>query len=206
MRIVFIYIIPAIIIIFGLYLAIYSDLLKDKSKIQKKPYSFARTQLLWWSLIILSLFSLSYGENSQIPELNSSTLILLGISLVTVAAARIIDNNDANNYLVRHQDIEESKGFIIDILSDENGISIHRFQALLFNIIFGIIFIHHFFISNAFVEFNSTELGLMGISSAAYIGMKLFENQKSESKTALTDDDLRDIDEDYTKKNDIEVG
>ena len=181
----FTYVIPISIIIIGIYLSFKTVILKDAGDIilnpKDKPYSFARTQLMWWSLIIISTFCSYYGINGEICDINQSSLILLGISLGTTVSSKIIDNTDINNNNPRHQDSEKSKGFLTDILSDENGISVHRFQALIFNVVFGIIFINEF-ISKChtgnftFVDFQPNELILMGISSAAYVGMKINEN------------------------------
>jgi len=214
----FIYAIPISTILLGIYLSFFTEILRDarirqSGDFSKIPYSFARTQLMWWTLIILPCFCAFYGINLELLNLkDTSYLVLLGISLGTVTSARIIDNTDMSNQMVRHQDINDSKGFLIDIISDENGISIHRFQALAFNFIFGVIFIAKFISKNEFVAFNEFELGLMGISSAAYVGMKISENGKGKSgvqdlaegklngQTALDsagEDDLIDIDESY---------
>lgn len=192
MEYIFCYITPIVFVVIGILLSFKTEILKDKSKIDKskisdsdlaKPYSFARTQLMWWTLIIIALYAhgigLTFNEESLI-ELNDTCLILLGISLGTTVSARIIDNTDINNNLERHQD-KSSKGFLIDILKDENGISIHRFQALAFNIIFGIIFISKFFSTHVFLDFEQYELGLIGISSAAYVGLKINENTTKKS-------------------------
>ncbi|WP_309642038.1 hypothetical protein [Flavobacterium sp.] len=178
-KILFINVIPFAIIVYGIYLSFWTPILKDISNCENKPYSFARAQLMWWTLIIVSSFSAYYGYNNGLPEINKSLLILLGISLGTTTASRIIDNTDINTDKVRHQDSNDEKLFWTNILSDENGISVHRFQALIFNILFGVIFITEFISSagKVFISFTPTELALMGISSAAYVGIKLNENK-----------------------------
>lgn len=176
--IIFQYLIPILVVFSGLYLAFKTEILKDQSALQNKPFSFARTQLLWWTLIILCCFSIYYGVNGSIGQLNRSSLILLGISLGTTTAAKIIDNTEISNNVIRHQDKVLRKGFFNNIISDENGISIHRFQALIFNLIFGLIFIIEFSINYMYAEFGNLELGLMGISSAAYVGLKMNENRQ----------------------------
>jgi len=171
---------PILIVFLGLFLSSKTDILKDDCQCEIKPYSFARTQLMWWTLIIISCYSIYYGNYGIIQELNKSTLILLGISLGTTTTARIIDNTEINNGILRHQnDHEHSRGFFNNILSDGGGISVHRFQALIFNLLFGLIFIVQFLESKEgkFTEFGQTELALMGISSAAYVGLKLNENR-----------------------------
>lgn len=182
-EIIFQYALPILIVLIGMYMAAKTNLLKDISQVDPKPYSFARSQLFWWTLIIICCFSISYGSTGEMPELSKSCLVLLGISLGTTTTARIIDNNEINNSAVhRYQDEKgkKGKGFLYNILSDENGVSIHRFQALVFNVIFGLMFIVEFASdSETFIDFSNVELGLMGISSAAYVGLKMNENKSN---------------------------
>jgi len=158
------------------------QLLKDLSTLPdaQKPYSFARTQLLWWTIIICSCFSICYAITGQFEGiLNQSCLILLGLSAGTTATGRVIDNiEEANRAIVRHQDTQKNDHFWIDILSDNSGVSVHRFQALLFNLLFGIIFIINFISENGqkLPSFGPFELGLMGISSGSYLMLKFNEN------------------------------
>jgi hypothetical protein len=177
LEIIFINVIPFAIIAFGLYLSFWTSILKDASTEENKPYSFARSQLMWWTLIIISSFSAYYGYNTGVPEINPSLLILLGISAGTTTFSRIIDNTDISNGKIRHQNSNKDKLFWMNILSDENGISVHRFQAVIFNILFGIIFITEFIGSHKLIAFTPLQLSLMGISSAAYVGIKLNENK-----------------------------
>ena len=57
MRPVIIYwIVFAIILSIFLYFDIKYDLLKDSSTANKRPYSYSRVQLAWWTLIVLTSF------------------------------------------------------------------------------------------------------------------------------------------------------
>ncbi len=156
-----------------------TNILKDVSLVKNKPYSYSRVQMMFWLVIIVDAYMLAYGWHEDIVALNSSCLVLLGISAGTAAAGRVIDNSrsDDDNAVMQNQ---PSEGFLKDILSDQSGISIHRFQSVVFNIIFGVIFIVKFLASlkasPAYPLFNDTDLALMGISSATYIGMKIGEN------------------------------
>lgn len=178
METLFMYILPIGSILFGLYLSFKTDILKDTSNIAAKPYSFSRTQLMWWSLIIIASYSHYYGIKNEVVTLHSSLLVILGISLGTSAIARVIDTTEISNNVNRHQDHNTGKNFLFNILSDKDGVSIHRFQALLFNVIFGIIFITHFLTNEKFYEFSELELALLGISSSGYIGLKINENKQ----------------------------
>ena len=69
----------------------------------------------------------------------------------------------------------ESRGFLRDVLSDERGISIHRFQLFVWTLVLGIIFCVVVYGSLEMPQFSSTMLGLMGISSGTYLGLKMPE-------------------------------
>ncbi len=210
------FVIPSLIVLVGLILSFTTDILKDTTLGPEKPYSFARVQLMWWTLIIISCFTSYYGRHGELQELDSSALILLGISIGTTTAARIIDNKDIDNQVARHQEHPESKYMLYNIVSDNNGISVHRFQALVFNIVFGLMFIAEFLKEdNKFVEFGAMELGLMGISSAAYVGLKINENSRAPVSSTqgpgvvsygaipqeeFRERDLMDIDEAYSQQ------
>jgi hypothetical protein len=165
-------------------------LIKDMSaqeEIKDMSYSYSRSQLFWWTIIVLTCFAIDMamtGASNGI--MNSTALTLLGISAGTTVAGRVIDNSQSSDPSVEmHQD-SKSQGFWMDILSDQNGVSIHRFQAVLFNIGFGVAFISQF-ISNIpdhitlgvavpFADFDNTTLGLIGLSAGTYATLKFNEN------------------------------
>lgn len=126
-----------------IFLDLQYNLLRDDTTtvLQKKPYSFARAQLTWWSVIVLSAYAAAMFKTGNIPDLYDSTLILLGISGGTFAVARIADVSDQRKLAEgKIQDVhqnKESNGLLIDILSDQNGVSIHRLQTVFFNITIG---------------------------------------------------------------------
>jgi hypothetical protein len=68
-----------------------------------------------------------------------------------------------------------SRGFLRDVLSDERGISIHRFQLFVWTLVLGVIFCSVVYGSLEMPQFSSTMLGLMGISSGTYLGLKMPE-------------------------------
>lgn len=71
----------------------------------------------------------------------------------------------------------KSAGFRTDILSDVEGVSIHRFQIAIWTIVLGVIFVAAVYNSLAMPEFSGTLLALMGISGGTYIGFKFPEKQ-----------------------------
>lgn len=186
----------------GLYLFRTTNLCKDLSydpatneprPVKDRPYSYSRVQLFWWTTIVLGCyvsFFIYAPFDEIILALNPTAVILLGGGLATSIFGRVMDNNqiarDNDNsepdVPVRHQDIEATKGLFLDIMSDEGGITIHRFQAVIFNLVFGIAFLNMFFAAmNApgaypFPDFETWQLTLLGISAAGYLGLKANEN------------------------------
>ena len=164
------------------------SMLRDQSVATPQPYSWSRVQLAWWSVIILSSFISIFltSQGYQVPSLSTSTLILLGISGATTVTARTIDVSDASNNAVRHQD-SPSQNFLLDILSDSNGASVHRFQAIVFNFVFGCWFIVQTIRNiNGDVSpdlimpvISDQNLVLLGLSSATYAAMKTTENKSN---------------------------
>ncbi len=166
-------------------------MLRDASTASPKPYSFSRVQLAWWTSIVLASFISTILVQKQMLTLWDSTLYLLGISGTTMAAGKIIDTSDQRNPdITRHQD-SKSDNFFLDILSDENGVSIHRFQIVVFNLVFGIWFItyvlKHLNVGidmnhgiSVIPDFSSNNLVLLGLSSATYVGLKTTENSVNE--------------------------
>lgn len=152
--------------------------LRDDSTAAQKPYSFARVQLWWWTIVILATFVAGYGFYGTMWPFNETCLALLGISLATTTAGRIIDNQQVSDENVqRHQDTCVSEGFFNDILSDENGLSVHRFQAAFLNLIYSGAFVIETLSNNAFPTFDAQTLGLLGISSSAYLALKANEGK-----------------------------
>ncbi|GAT62561.1 hypothetical protein [Paludibacter jiangxiensis] len=168
------------------YLDLKHDLLRDQSTAARKPWSFARTQLAWWTLIIMSAFVAVLIKCNTAPHLTSSALILLGISAATATGARLIDISDMKqeDISVRHQDIA-SEGFLIDLISNQNGASIHRLQALIFNLVYGVWMIVEVVnnLNNGVAcdliipNMDANALILLGISSGTYAVLKTPENK-----------------------------
>jgi hypothetical protein len=143
-----------------------------------RPFSLSRVQFGVWTVIVscsyIYLILCNCCDMTKVT-INSTALILMGISVGTTLAAGTIDHNQ--NAPTRHQN-EPSAGFFIDILSDENGISIHRFQNVVWTIIAICLYLCYLNVSNCKLpELDSTLLALTGISSAAYVGVKINENK-----------------------------
>lgn len=71
----------------------------------------------------------------------------------------------------------KSETFWRDILTDKNGISLHRFQIVVWTVVLGLIFCISVYDTLGMPEFSGTLLALMGISNGTYIGFKFPEQQ-----------------------------
>ncbi len=70
-----------------------------------------------------------------------------------------------------------SEGLRKDLLTDVNGIALHRFQMVIWTIVLGIVFLIGVYRDLAMPEFSGTLLALMGISAGTYLGFKIPERQ-----------------------------
>ncbi len=161
------------------------------------PYSLARFQLAFWGFLVIAAYIFIWMITGELDTITGSVLALLGIGSGTALGAAMIDQGKAE------KDKEEtaasaaaaaeaapaatpapapkkvravsSRGFLKDVLSDEGGVSIHRLQLFVWTIVLGIIFCTVVYGSLEMPQFSSTLLGLMGISSGTYLGLKVPE-------------------------------
>jgi hypothetical protein len=168
-------------------------MLRDVSTAATRPYSYSRVQLAWWTIIILtSLISVILRTNA-IPTFDSSTIILLGMSAATTASAAFVDISDRTKFDgACHQNVK-GENFFLDILSDQSGVSIHRFQTVVINITFGCWFIYAVLhnlpeagkpvtditiINHIIPVIENNNLILLGVSAGAYAALKTTENKQ----------------------------
>jgi hypothetical protein len=173
----------------------------------KLAYSFSKSQLVFWTLIILSSFVYIWALTDDFNPINTTALILLGISSATSAAGSIINDRQevaatstpetevtvttpTTEVVTTRTEIPQvqsvvaflesrltNNGFFKDILSDNEGISIHRVQSFGFNIIYGIIFLKSVVLDYTMPTFGEVELLLLGISNGTYAFLKSSETK-----------------------------
>ncbi len=71
--------------------------------------------------------------------------------------------------------LKQSKSLWIDILSDENGVSFHHLQVILWTLVLSVIFVVSVYLRLDMPDFDNQLLALMGISNGTYLGFKLPE-------------------------------
>lgn len=168
--------------IFLLVLCKRTSLIRDKSTqpLKVRAFSLSRSQLAWWTFIILTSYLFIYLVTGETDLLNFTAVTLLGISAGTAAVGSTIDSSESTEE--RHQN-EASQGWLLDVLSDSGGISIHRLQTLIFNLIFGVIFLRYVATNFTMPEFSDNQLILLGLSAGTYTFVKTRENKNLIPKT-----------------------
>lgn len=161
-----------------------SALLKDRpGGSSSSTYSLSRVQMAWWFFIVFASYVWLWIVGESIPSLSTQALGLLSIGSGTCLAAASIDMNKTPSTIT-------SEGFWLDLLSDNSGITLHRFQLLIFNIVIGFFFLSYVIQNVVMPEFDGNILSLLGLSSATYAGFKIPEKQgqadSSGSATAAT--------------------
>jgi hypothetical protein len=193
-----------VIVIFCFVLGVYTNMLRDEisdcdqfdanvAKMQRRskfrlekstsPYSLAKTQFAGWTVIIASAYiylSLCKGDCAD-GAISKTALVLMGIGTGILTASAIMDKREMQDNRPRHQN-RPSKGFFVDILSDDNGISIHRFQNFIWTAIAMIVYVNKVaHVQNGCIlpELSDTLLALTGISGVTFLTMRATENKPS---------------------------
>jgi hypothetical protein len=145
------------------------------------PFSLSRSQLCFWLFIIsISFVFIWLNTDGDMPNITGSTAMLLGISGGTSVLSKIIESSgkstsDPKPTAADFYKNSKSKNFFLDIVSDDNGLSVSRLQMVIFTFILGLYYAWYVMLNLEMPEFTSTTLLLMGISSSTYAGIKFNE-------------------------------
>jgi hypothetical protein len=151
----------------------------------KQPYNLSLFQMAFWFFLVIVSYVFIWMINDELDTITDSILLLLGIGTGTALGASLIDKN--KEPLPEQATIatppepgkpRESRGFLVDLLNDEGGISLHRFQLFVWTLVLGVIFCGSVYNNLQMPEFSATLLGLMGLSSGTFLGFKLPEGTK----------------------------
>ncbi len=160
-----------------IYLGRNSGILRDAAtgnNLRNRTFSLGRTQMAWWFGIIIGCYIFLWVITEDIPSLSSQALLLMGISGVTSLASAGLDARRKIKLPVG------SSKFFDDLLTDANGVTLHRFQMLAMTVILGVMFIEHVATTLTMPKFDATLLALMGIASGTYLGFKFPETHTSD--------------------------
>jgi hypothetical protein len=159
-----------------------SDLLRDASteKLMQRSYSLSRVQMAWWFFIVLASYVWLWIVGEGIPDLSTQALGLLGIGSLTYVTAASLDASKSLNF-------GESEGFWKDILSYPQGLTLSRVQLLVFNLLFGILFMIYVLQHVRMPELDSNILLLLGLSSGTYAGFKILPDNNANASQQPAD-------------------
>jgi len=177
------------IVIFGaiatfLYLCISTSLIRSGSSQiapSHRPFSLSLFQMAFWFFLVIAGYVFVWLITDELNTISASVLALIGIGAATAMGATLIDSSKGSP-----ESNDVSQGFLTDVLSDREGISLHRFQMFVWTIVLGIIFCISVYRSLEMPEFSATLLGLMGISSGTYLGFKVPEKTPSDAPAGTT--------------------
>ena len=148
------------------------------------PYSLSKTQFAFWTIVVLFCFFYVWILKGTTIEITGNVLALLGISAGTNLGGKLLDQKDIRDPQIRHrhQEDNDTNSFILNIISDEHGISLHRFQNVIFSLAIASYLIFSVINEKQFPELDGGLMTLMGISSGTYLALKSKEN--TPTKTA----------------------
>ena len=150
--------------------------------VQSRTYSMGRVQMAWWFFIVLISYIWLWIVAEGIPTMSAHALGLMGIGSATYLTAAGVD---ASKQTV----LGSSQGFWNDILSDAQGLALYRFQMLVFNVLFGILFLIYVVQNVAMPDLDTNILALLGMSAGTYAGFKIPEKQTAATPPASDQQD-----------------
>ncbi len=112
-----------------------------------------------------------------VPMLAQAPNQAVQIPLQTAAVQARLADADAQAALWRPTPPQPHQSFFLDILSDENGVSFHRLQMVIWTLVLAVVFVAGVAVNLEMPTFDNTLLALMGISSGTYLGFKFPEKQ-----------------------------
>ena len=143
-----------------------------------RPYSLSLFQMAFWFFLVIAAYVFIWLICDELNTITDSVLGLIGIGAATAVGAKIVNDRSTGSDApsVTH-------GFVSDVISDKAGVSIHRLQMFVWTLVLGVIFVASVYKDLSMPEFSATLLGLMGISSGTYLGVKTQASKTDGSST-----------------------
>lgn len=187
-------------------IAAYTGALRDKEpdvipgepdpqplKPTERAFSLSRSQMALWTMLTiyayLFIWFLTGAYSATIP---ASIVGLMGISLGTLGLSAAIDKTKSKEsekkadeatdaekkaQLLTRAKVCQTEGFFRDITTSADGASLHRLQFIVWTVALAVVFCANVWRTLSMPDFDSTMLALMGITSGAYVGLKLPEDK-----------------------------
>ncbi|MDE1146612.1 MAG: hypothetical protein PW843_08315 [Azospirillaceae bacterium] len=158
--------------------------------------------MAWWFVIVLAAYLYLFLVTGELDTLTGQALCLMGLGSGTAIGAVMVEQTKTNPILTAYQatlvqtadpttpaDAQPalaltrgalalklaSRNFLHDILTDANGISLHRFQSVVWTFVLGVLFLVEVVVHRCMPDFDPYTLGVLGISAGTYLGFKIPE-------------------------------
>ncbi len=141
--------------------------------VKRATFSLSRTQLAVWFTFALCAGLFLFVAKGDLPPLDGSLLILLGISVGTASAGQLISADGDGKF-------RPSRNFIFDLVTGpDDKQQVHRLQAVAVNLLLVVVGFVHIKQQLTYPIFDNTWLYFLGISGTAYAaGKQLTETSK----------------------------
>ena len=153
---------------------------------KKRPYELGRFLTLFWCAIIAtSYFSvwLITGD-SDFP---ATAVALTGFGGIVALAEYVTRSGPDEAFDDSTKSIPGSVNFFADVLSNSYGYSFHRFQLLIWNILFGCMFVSLVWENLALPEFSQPLVALIGVSTSIHLGFEFLDHYRATGGIAFED-------------------
>ncbi|MEA1673777.1 hypothetical protein [Nitrospirillum sp. BR 11163] len=168
----------------------------------RRAFSLAQSQMAWWFVIVLAAYLYLFLVTGELDTLTGQALCLMGLGTGTAMGAAMVEQNKTNPILAAYQAVLTqiadpatapadlptltatrdtlarqlaSRDFVHDILTDANGISLHRFQTAVWTVVIGVLFLIETVVHRKMPDLDPYSLGVLGISAGTYLGFKIPE-------------------------------
>jgi len=176
----------------------------DINKATDRAFSLSRFQMALWTILISYVCHCIWMLTGEyLATMPGSIVGLMGISLATFGSAAAVD---ASNVQTNKEKVKEAKqrlaakagdpdlteevakltarttvcrteDFFRDITTSADGASLHRLQFIFWTLALAVVFVVTVWKTLAMPDFDATLLGLMGLSSGTYVGLKIPEKK-----------------------------
>jgi hypothetical protein len=191
-----------ILLVVGVFaLGVRTELVRDSDPqlpdFRQRPFSLGKSQLAFWTVVVIGSFLYIFFATDRYGGLmNNTVLWLLGISSGTAALSAAAGGPAAPsgsppaapaapppnvpaapppNVPAAPAPPQVHQNFFTDILSDKQGMNVHRLQMVIWTVVFGGIFVYASIKKGVFPAFDDQAFVLMGISSMTYVWFKRSE-------------------------------
>lgn len=144
--------------------------------------SIANLQILFFTMIVLGIYSYSLLRTGLLGDLSPDVLWLIGIGGAGSAAAKVTAVNKNRiqfenwSWLVKkhwiHRTPPSQQASWGHLVATKHGFDVYRFQTIAFSIVVGVSLLISGITGLAEFEIPETLLGLLGLSQVVYVGGK----------------------------------